>query len=249
VAQPNAEPGEIIPTTQATQKPAIVEDESCLPWELPNANATSVSAVRLGVTNKARSQYEKACSAFKKKKLTEAEQHARDAIQQYPKYPAAWVMLGKVLGDQQKMDEAHDACSQPLKADPTYLPPYLCLAGLLDVEKRWDDLLAWSDRFRGMNQTGDIYSDYYRALSFFHLHKLPDAQKSASEAIAKDSLHHQPGLYFLLAQIYGQQGDVANAAAQVQQFVKYAGNKQDKDAAKEYLSELQTRQSAKESQP
>jgi len=233
----------LIPTTSATQKPAIVEDESCLPWELPDARATSVSAVRLGVTSKARSQYEKACSAFKKKKLTEAEQHARDAIQEYPKYPAAWVMLGKVLGDQQKTDEAHDACSQPIKADPTYLPPYLCLADLLGSEKRWDDLLTWSDRFRGMNQTGDIYSDYFRSLSFFHLRKFPEAQKSATEAIAMDSLHHQPGLYFLLGQIYGEQGDVAGAASQVQLFLKYSNSKQDKDAAKEYLAGIQSKQS------
>jgi predicted Zn-dependent protease len=242
--QPNPESSVLFPTTSTTQKPAVIEDESCLPWELPDARATSVSAVRLGVTSKARSQYEKACTAFRKKKLTEAEQHARDAIQEYPKYPAAWVMLGTVLGGQQKMDEAHDACSQPMKADPTYLPPYLCLAGLLDTEERWDDLLSWSDRFRGMNQTGDIYSNYYRSLSYFHLHKLPEAQKSVTEAITMDSLHHQPVLHLLLAHIYEEQGDVAGATEQVHQFAKYANNKQDKDAAKEYLAEIQTKQSA-----
>ena len=62
----------------------------------------TVSAIRLGVPGKARSQYEKACDAFKKKKMTEAEQHVRDAIQKYPKYPAAWVMLGQVLQDEQR---------------------------------------------------------------------------------------------------------------------------------------------------
>jgi tetratricopeptide (TPR) repeat protein len=241
---PNAEPGVIVPTSDTNQKPVVNEDETCLPWILPVAHAASVSVASLGVSGKARSQYQKACDAFKKKKLTEAEQHARDAIQVYPKYPAAWVMLGKVLGDEQKIDEAHEACSTPMKSDPTYLPPYLCLAGLLDSEQRWDDLLTWTDRFRGMNQAGDIYSDYYRSLSFFHLNKLPEAQKSATEAIGLDSQHNQPGLFFLLAQIYGQQGDVAGAAAQVHQFVKYATSKQDKDTAKEYLAEIQSKQTA-----
>ncbi len=244
---PDIDPNVIAPSMAPTQKPLVIEDESCLPWDLPVAQAASVSVASLGVTGKARSQYQKACDAFRKKKLTAAEQHARDAIQQYPKYPAAWVMLGTVLGDERKTDEAHDACSRPLKTDPTYLPPYLCLAGLLDNEKRWDDLLSWTDRFRGMNPAGDQYSAYYRGLSLFHLHKLPQAQKSLTDAISQDTFHHQPAFYFLLAQIYGQQGDVDGAAAQVKLFVKYSPSRQDKDSAKEYLAQLRLQQSAKQS--
>jgi tetratricopeptide (TPR) repeat protein len=154
-------------------------------------------------------------------------------------------MLGQVLEDEQKMNEAHDACSKALRVDPTYLPPYLCLAGLLDREKQWGDLLTWSDRFLGMNPSGDLYAYYYRGLSLLHLHKLPEAQKSVSQAIAIDSQHHQPGLYFLLAQIYGDQGDVVDASLQIQQFLKFSNSRQDKDSAREYLSELESQQSAK----
>jgi hypothetical protein len=243
--RPNSQPEVLISTPEPLAKPVVVEDEACLPWDLPEVRGATVSAIRLGVPAKARSQYEKACGSFKKKKLTEAEQHARDAIQKYSNYSAAWVMLGQVLQDEQKMDEAHEACSKPISVDPTYLPPYLCLAGLLNLEKKWDDLLAWSDRFLGVNPAGDMYADYYRGLSLFHLHKLPEAQKSVLAAIAIDSEHHQPGLYFLLAQTYGEQGDVVDATLQVQQFVKFSTSKQDKDDAREYLSELQSHQNTK----
>ncbi|HEY2646192.1 MAG TPA: hypothetical protein VGI34_04440, partial [Candidatus Acidoferrales bacterium] len=138
------------PTVQPLPKPVVVEDDACLPWYLP-PTAGTVSAVRLEVPGKARSQYEKACSAFKKNKMTEAEQRSRDAIQNYPNYPAAWVILGRALQDQQKLSEAHDACSKPLTVDPKYLPPYLCLAGLLNDAKQWSDLLALSDRFGGLS--------------------------------------------------------------------------------------------------
>ena len=74
---------------------------------------------------------------------------------------------------------------------------------------------------------------------------LPSAQKNASQAIAIDTEHHQPGLYFLLAQIYGEQGDVADAAIQIRQFLKYNNFRQDKDAAKAYLAKLQSQQAAK----
>ena len=206
----------------------------------------TVSAIRLGVPGKARSQYEKACDAFKKKKLTEAEQHVRDAIQKYPKYPAAWVMLGQVLQDEQKMDEAHDACSQPISCR-IRLTCLLIFAwrDLLDREKNWDDLLTWSDRFLGLNLAGDMYANYYRGLALFHLRKLPEAQKSVSKAIAIDSQHHQPGLNFLLAQIYGEQGDMVDATLQIQQFLKFSNSRQDKDSAKEYLKKLRSQQNAK----
>jgi tetratricopeptide (TPR) repeat protein len=243
--QPNTEPEVLLPTTQPLQKPAVVEDESCFPWDLTGVRGATVSAVRLAVPAKARSQYEKACDALKKKKLDDAEQHVRNAIQKYPKYPAAWVMLGQVLQDEQKMNEAHDACSQPISVDPTYLPPYLCLAGLLNREKKWDDLLTWSDRFLGMNLTGDMYAYYYRGLALLHLHNLPEAQKCTLKTIAIDSEHHQPGFFFLLAQIYGEQGDLVDATLQIQQFLKFSHSPQDKDEAKEYLSELQSQQNAK----
>lgn len=245
-AQPSmGPPSIIIPTPEPIAKPVVVEDEACLPWDLPAMRGATVSATRLGVPGKARNQYEKACDAFKKKKMTEAERHVRDAIQEYPKYPAAWVMLGQVLQGEQKMDEAHDACSQPLTADPTYLPPYLCLADLLDRENNWDDLVTWSDRILGMNLAGDMYANYYRGLALFHLSKLEEAQKSLLKAIAIDSEHHQPGLNFLLAQIYGQQGNTADATLQLQQVLKFSHSKQDKDAAREYLTKLRLQQNAK----
>jgi tetratricopeptide (TPR) repeat protein len=239
--------GEIPPitTTQPQQKAVAIEDESCLPWELPDARGATVSAIQLSVPGKARSQYEKACSAFKKLKLPEAELHARDAIEKYSNYSAAWVMLGQALQGQNKMEEAHQACSQPIHADPTYLPPYLCLAGLLNVEKKWSDLVTWSDRFLGMNLTGDMYAHYFRGLAQFHLQDFPEAQKSFLKAIEIDSAHHQPAFNFLLAQVYAAQGDVTDATLQVQQYLKFSNNRQDKDAAKEYLSQLQAQQNAK----
>jgi hypothetical protein len=241
----NSQPGVFLPTVDPIPQPTMVEDEACLPWDLPDMRGATVSAKRLGVPSKARSEYEKACGAFKRKKLTEAEQHVRGAIDKYSDYLAAYVMLGQVLQDQQKLTEAHDACTKALTVDPTYLPPYLCLAGLLDRENQWTDLLTLSGQFLGMNPVGDRYSHYFTAIAHFHLYNLPEAQKSILRAIALDTEHHQPGLNFLLAQIYGEQGDVADAQAQIKLFLKYSNVRQDKDAAKQYLAKLQSEQSAK----
>jgi tetratricopeptide (TPR) repeat protein len=241
----NSQPGVFMPTMEPMPKPVVIEDETCLPWDLPDMRGATVSAIRLGVPSKARGEYEKACSAFKRKKMPDAEQHVRGAIEKYPNYQAAWVMLGEVLQDEQKMPEAHDACTQALSVDPTYLPPYLCLAGLLDKQSQWNDLLALSGRFMGMNPVGDRYAYYYSGIAHFHLYNLPEAQKSVTQAIAIDTEHHQPGLYFLLAQIYGEQGELADAEAQIRLFLKYNNVKQDKDAAKQYLATLQSERNVK----
>ena len=242
---PGTEPGVFISTMEPLLEPVVVEDESCLPWDLPDIRGATVSAVRLGVPSKARKLYEKACGAFKKRKLTEAEQYVREAIQKYSNYLAAWVMLGQVLQSEQKIDEAHDACSKALSVDPTYLPPYLCLAELLDRENQWGDLLTWSDRFLGMNLVGDRYAYFYRGIAHFHLHNLTEAQESVLKAIAIDSEHHQPGLYFLLGQIYGEQGDMVDATFQIRQFLKFSNARQVKEVARQYLSELHPQQNAK----
>ena len=243
--QPNTLPGVFTPTMEPMPKPMVIEDEACLPWDSLDMRGATVSAIRLGVPSKARSEYEKACGAFKKKRLPEAEQHVRGAIEKYSNYQAAQVMLGEILQDEQKMSDARDACEHALTLDPTYLPPYLCLAGLLEHENHWGELLTMSRHFLGMNPVGDRYSYYYSAVAHFHLYDLQEAQKNASQAIAIDTEHHQPGLYFLLAQIYGAQGDVADAAIQIRQFLKYNNVRQDKDAAKEYLAKLQSQQAAK----
>ena len=241
----NSRPGVFLPNVEPIPQPTVVEDETCLPWDVPDMRGATISAIRLAVPSKARGEYEKACGAFRKKKLTEAEQHLRGAIEKYSNYLAAYVMLGEVLQDEQKMNEAHDACSKALSVDPTYLPPYLCLAGLLDSQNQWGALLTLSGRFLGMNPVGDRYAYYFSGLAHFHLYNLPEAQKSVTQAIAIDTEHHQPGLYFLLAQIYGEQGDLADAAAQIKLFLKYNNVKQDKDAAKQYLAKLQSEQNTK----
>lgn len=245
--QPSPEnPMEVYPTPEPMKnQPITLEEDACFPWDLSSGTGTTISALRLSVPSKARGEYDKACSAFKKSKPSETEQHARAAIEKYPNYPAAWVMLGQALQAQGKLDDARDACSKPMSVDRTYLPPYLCLAGLLDHQKEWNGLLKMSDQFVGMGRSADLYAYYYRGLADFHLEQLADAQKSVQQAIELDPQHHQPSLNFLLALIYDRQGDVANATLQVQEFIKHTSDPASKQQAKEYLAQIQAKQSAK----
>lgn len=60
------------------------------------AQRSAVSAAALQVPGKARGQYGKARGDVKAKKLQSAEQPLRKAVEEYPQYAAAWVLLGQV---------------------------------------------------------------------------------------------------------------------------------------------------------
>jgi tetratricopeptide (TPR) repeat protein len=245
--QPNAATIQPVIPNLPPPKPQIVEDESCLPWSLSEIRGATVNVARLAVPDKARSEFDKACGDFKKKKFADAETHVRSAIEKYSNYVAAWVMLGQVLSAQQQAEKAHEACSQAEKADPSYLPPYLCLAELDVKSGQWDEILNVTKMAMGLNPVGDVYAYFYRAIALFNLNQLPEAEKTALQAEGIDTQHHDPSVHYLLAQIYEAKGDLASAVAEVKQFLKVNSDKDRTDGAKQYLAKLEGQDSPKQS--
>jgi tetratricopeptide (TPR) repeat protein len=231
----------VIPEDQLS-KAQIVEDESCLPWAVSSVRGATVSVMRLQVPDKARSEYDKACNAFRKKKFAEAEDHIRGAIAKYSNYVAAWVMMGQVLEAEQQVDKAHEACSHASTADPTYLPPYICLAELDARSGHWDEIVSVTNMALDLNPVGDVYAYFYRSMAYFNMNKLPEAERSGLVAERMDGEHHQPSVHFLLAHIYEAKGDIASATAEVKQFLKFNQDKLRTDEAKQYLAKLESPQ-------
>jgi hypothetical protein len=222
-------------------KPAVANDEKCLPWNLLGPRNKPLALSTLKVPSKARGEYDKACLAAQKKRFADAEEHARGAIEKFQNYPAAWVMLGVVLDEQDKTPEARDACSQASKIDEKYLPAYLCAAEFSARNQEWEQLLNVANAALRLNSGGDGYAYYYRAKAYLHLHNLAEAERSALQAVEINSEHDYLPLYFLLAQIYDARGDKASAEAQLRQMLKRHIDRQQEDAVKQYLSDLETK--------
>ena len=223
----------------------IADEEMCFPWKLTAARSTTVSVARLKVPPNARIEYEKACEASDKNKFGEAEQHARIAIDKFQDYSAAWVMLGVILEEQHKAQEARDACSHAAAIDATYLPAYLCAAEVSARNREWEQVLNAADLAVGLKSEGDPYPDYYRAMANLHMNHPAEAKKSALQAVEIDVDHNEPSFNFLLAQIYAREGDSTNAIVQLQQLLKHPTDRQQEDAAKRLLAKLESPQSAK----
>ena len=229
----------MIPMPSASSQ--LADSEGCNSWTGSGVHSPTVSVARLAVPGKASGEYQKGCGAFKDKHLDQAERHLRKAVEIYPSYPAAWVVLGQVLEDQHKRDEAKQACSQATKVDPTYVAPYLCLAEFSATEDDWKQVSSLAEHAMALDPVRNPYSLYYTADAAFHLNDLAKAERSALAAVALDTWHHLPQLHLLLAQIYAAKGDPAAEAEQLRNYLKVAPNSGDAAGARNTLAQLESR--------
>ena len=224
---------------------AVVEDEKCLPWNVSDMRAAAVSVARLNVPSKAKHEYDRACEANNSKNFVDAEQHARDAIDKFQDYAAAWVLLGVVLEEENKAPQAQEACSHAMTIDATYAPGYLCKEEFSIRKEQWEEVLNLSNVALGLNSMGDGYVYYYRAMADFHLHHLGEARKSALQAVDVGIKRNEIPLSFLLAQIYEASGDKADAAEQLRQILKHHAGGQQEENARQFLAKLEAQQVSK----
>jgi tetratricopeptide (TPR) repeat protein len=216
----------------------MAKADNCFLPPLNGLLPARVGIADLQIPAKAQKEHEDGCVALRNNKIVEAENHLRKAVKQWPKYLAAWVVLGQLLEAQQKAEEAKDACSQPLATDSNYLPAYLCLADISARLGSWDKVLQLSNRALAIDPTTVPVAYDYNAAANFNLHNLPEAEKSALRAAEIDKNNTDPRVHFLLAQIYEAKGDRASEAAQLREYLKYASDPNDVAMVKHYLSDL-----------
>lgn len=198
---------------------------------------TTASVTSLQIPSQAQKQYEVACEALKKKKLSEAERHLRKATEIYPNYVAGWVMLGQTLETLQQTAEARDVCSRAATADPNYLPAYLCLAEIAGRQKEWNEVLNLTSRALEMDAVNDAYAYFFNAIAYFNLNQLSEAEASALKAESIDTEHREPLLQLLLAQVYQAENDSASAASHLREYQKLAGDVAHSDSLTKDLPE------------
>ncbi|MHB8525084.1 MAG: tetratricopeptide repeat protein [Candidatus Acidiferrales bacterium] len=192
----------------------------------------------LRVPGKARGEYRKACGDLNGKKLAEAEQHLRKAVQEYPRYADAWVLLGQVLEARSRMEEARGACSRASTLISNYGPAYLCLADIAAQQEQWKQSLALAGRALALDPSQNVYGCFYSAVAQFHLRDLPAAEKNALATINADHFHRIPQTHLLLAQIYGAKHDLPAAAVQLHAYLKLAPNSPDSAQVRKSLAQL-----------
>lgn len=217
-----------------------VTDENCFLPPLTSITSPSVAATQLQTSAHARTEYEKACQLLRKKKTSDAEKHLQKAVGESPKYTAAWVTLGQVLGLERRMDEARRTCLQGVAVDTKYVPAYLCLADIAAREREWDEVLKFAARAIELDPSSNAVAYEYHAAALLNLHDVDGAEKSGVRAVEIDFKHSEPRALFVLAQIYEAKGDTASEAAELREYLKYAKDYSDIVFIKQALAKLES---------
>jgi len=227
----------------------LVDSEACILWTESTLRSPTVSSKRLTIPSKAVSEYQKGCAAYKNQKLAEAESHLHKAIDDYSDYAAAWVVLGQVLITEKKNDEARSACWKAVGIDPGYAAPYLCLAEFAAKESDWGQVAKLTTQALAIDPTGNPYSLYYAADAALHERRMAEAEVHALAAVRADEWHRIPELHLLLAQVYATNGNVAEEAAQLKEFLRVAATSKDAATVRDTLAKLETTPARADSDP
>ncbi len=248
---PKGGPGPVLQTAgpgfaQATTSPTmptdysqVIKAEACESWTAAAVNSPTVSVTRLAVPGKAGDEFQKACGKLRDHNFAAAEDHARRAVEIYPDYAAAWVVLGQALTAENKDNEAAQACKQAMKVDPTYVAPYICLAQFAERTNHWDDVYTFSDHARSLDPANDPYVYFYKTMADIHSKRYAQAELDGRIAERLDNRNQIPKLHLLLAEVYRATDDNRAEAIELQRFLELSPHDSEWETARSTLAEIQ----------
>jgi tetratricopeptide (TPR) repeat protein len=187
---------------------------------MPNEEGQTISAVSLAAPKDAKKAYDKGSDALKKKKWAEAEKSFEKAVESYPKYAAAWYELGMLQMGQSKPDMAQSYFKRALECDAKYLKPYLQMAALDMMAKRWHDLADITEKTVKLDPFSYPQAYFFNSVANYNLRNYDAAEKSGLEAERLDTRHVYPRVIYLLGLVSVQKKDYEDASKRFKAYLK-----------------------------
>lgn len=189
-----------------------------------NVEGATISLTSMAAPNSARQAYEKGRKAEAEKKYAEAEKQLNKAVEIYPRYAAAWYLLGEIHRSQKQDDQAIVEYNQAVKSDPQYVSPYFGLTIIALNQKRWEDVERLTSQLTHLNGMAYPIAYFYNGAANFNLGKLDAAEQSALKFESLDTNHQVPDVHLLLAGILEAKQDAGGAAREFRAYLAQAPN-------------------------
>ena len=148
-------------------------------------------------------------------------------------------MLGELLDDAKQQEQAYQAYSKALEADPKYLSPYMGLASMAAREAKWPDVARFSDKVLELDSVDFPQAYFMSSVAHFNLGKLDLAEKNARKVQQLDTQHRFPRVELLLGEILYRKSDYAGAAERFRTYLKLAPNASDAPKIQEQIAKLE----------
>ncbi len=182
------------------------------------SSGATVSLRELSIPDAARSAYAQAQSSLNKQEVTEAIKHLQRAVEEYPKFAAAWNNLGTIAYHAAQYEDAEQYFRKALDSDASQYAPLVNLGGVLLNLKKPKEALEFNRRAIH-ERPDDALANSQLGMSYYWLEDYTAALKYLKLAKELDPVHFsRPQL--MLAQIYVRRGERENAVAELEDYIK-----------------------------
>jgi tetratricopeptide (TPR) repeat protein len=192
--------------------------------------------------NGARKAYEKAQKQVTKEDLKGAEKELTKAVQEYPKFAAAWALLGIIHQSFKQNDQAASDYQQAIAADPQYAKPYFGMAVLAAGQQNWKDTIRLAEQVNRLAPLAYPEAYFFSGVASYNLGSFDEAEKSMRKFLSLDTEHHRPIAALYLGDMLAKRQDYAGAAEQAKAYLALAPNAPNSPSVREKLKQLEEAQ-------
>ena len=179
----------------------------------------SVSVNQLAIPKAAWRDYLEAQKELERHRPQAAVQRLENAVAVAPQFAIAWNELGTIAYQTRQFDRAEECFRLALERDPGAFEPLVNLGGVLVAVHKLDEAAEYNLR-AVLARPNDALANSQLGQTYFALGRLDLAQKYLELARQIDPAHFSdPQL--LLAEIHLRRGERLEAAAVLEEFLKY----------------------------
>jgi Tfp pilus assembly protein PilF len=198
---------------------------------LGNAPGSTISVTSMAAPKKAMSEYEKG-QRIKIDSPLEAIEHLKKAVGIYPRFAAAWAVLGDIDRQREEFVAARSEYAKAIAADPQFINPIYGLAVISMREKKWEEAVKLSDEVIKLNASAFPVAYLFNAAANYNLQRFDAAGESARTFKALDTGHSHPDVCLLLKYVFSIKQDYASAAREIHDYLAILPNAPDAESLK-----------------
>ena len=206
---------------------------------LGGGSGTTISLTTMQAPSNAKKSYERAQKAISKENFKDAEKELDKAVQEFPKFAAAWALLGMIHQSSKQLDQATKDYSQAIAADPQYAKPYFGMAVIAANEQNWKDTVRYTDQVNRLAPLAYPEAYFFSGVANFNLGNMNDSERDIRKFLSLDKEHRRPMAALYLGDILAKKQDFAGAVEQAKAYLAMAPNAPNSPSIREKLKQLE----------
>ncbi len=184
---------------------------------------TTVSLTTLGAPKPAKKAFQKGRKELSKPKASyeKAARSLEKAVGIYTPFAEAWHLLGESRLYLNDPSGAGQAFQKAISIDPSFIPPYLKLAGM-ELEKfRWKEAAEFTSKLIELDPY-HAQSQYFHALANYSLGQYQVASEALLAVEQSGGASEYPAIYLMLGDILARQGKIPQSAQKLRAFLAFS---------------------------